>query len=70
MMRKTLPRLRNFTANLGNVERVEVLPFHQMGKFKWKELKLSYTLDNVLPPTIDAVEAACAQFRAEGLKAY
>jgi hypothetical protein len=41
-----------------------------MGKFKWKELKLNYTLDNVLPPTIDEVESACAQFRAEGLNAY
>jgi len=67
---KDIAKIANFTAKLGNVERVEVLPFHQMGKFKWKELKLNYTLDNVLPPTIDTVEAACAQFRAEGLKAY
>jgi pyruvate formate lyase activating enzyme len=67
---KDIAQIAKFTASLGNVERVEVLPFHQMGKFKWKELKLSYTLDNVLPPTIDAVESACAQFRAEGLKAY
>ena len=65
-----IAQIATFTASLGNVERVEVLPFHQMGKFKWKELKLSYTLDNVLSPTIDAVESACAQFRAEGLKAY
>ncbi len=67
---KDIAKIANFTAKLGNVERVEVLPFHQMGKFKWKELKLNYTLDNVLPPTIHAVEAVCAQFRAEGLKAY
>jgi pyruvate formate lyase activating enzyme len=67
---KDIAQIANFTSKLGNVERVEVLPFHQMGKFKWKELKLNYTLDNVLPPTIDTVEAACAQFRAEGLKAY
>ena len=25
-----------FAAGLGNVERVDVLPFHQMGRFKWK----------------------------------
>ena len=67
---KDIAQIATFTASLGNVERVEVLPFHQMGKFKWKELKLSYTLDKVLPPTIDAVESACAQFRAEGLNAY
>ena len=67
---KDIAQIAKFTASLGNVERVEVLPFHQMGKFKWKELKLNYALDNVLPPTIDAVESACAQFRNEGLKAY
>lgn len=67
---KDIAQIANFTARLGNVERVEVLPFHQMGKFKWKQLRLNYTLDNVLSPTIDAAEAACAQFRAEGLKAY
>jgi pyruvate formate lyase activating enzyme len=67
---KDIAQIAKFTASLGNVERVEVLPFHQMGRFKWKELKLNYTLDDVKPPTIDAVEVACAQFRAEGLKAY
>ena len=65
-----LRQIAKFAASLGNVERVEVLPFHQMGRFKWKELKLNYTLDNVQPPTIDAVERACAQFRSEGLNAY
>ena len=65
-----IAQIAKFTASLGNVERVEVLPFHQMGRFKWKELKLNYTLDKVLPPTIDAAEVACAQFRNEGLKAY
>jgi len=67
---KDIAQIAKFTASLGNVERVEVLPFHQMGRFKWKELKLNYTLNEVKPPTIDAVEVACVQFRAEGLKAY
>jgi len=59
-----------FAARLGNVERVDVLPFHQMGRFKWKELKLDYKLADVQPPSRGAVERVCAQFRAEGLKAY
>ena len=29
-----------FAASLGNVERVEVLPFHQMGRYKWERLGL------------------------------
>lgn len=65
-----ISQLARFAASLGNVERVDVLPFHQMGRFKWKELKLNYTLDNVQLPASATVEHACALFRAEGLKAY
>jgi pyruvate formate lyase activating enzyme len=59
-----------FAAELGNVERVDVLPFHQMGRFKWKELGLDYKLGGVQPPLPEAVERASAVFRAVGLKAY
>ena len=59
-----------FCAGLGNVERVDVLPFHQMGRFKWKKLGLDYTLETREPPSAEAVERACAIFRAEGLTAY
>ena len=40
-IRRTSPRSPSFAAALGNVERVDVLPFHQMGRFKWKELGLA-----------------------------
>jgi pyruvate formate lyase activating enzyme len=59
-----------FAAGLGNVERVDVLPFHQMGRFKWKELSIEYRLGDVAPPSAEAVERACAAFRRAGLKAY
>jgi pyruvate formate lyase activating enzyme len=59
-----------FAAGLGNVERVDVLPFHQMGRFKWNELGLEYRLGDVTPPSAEAVEQACAVFRAQGLTAY
>lgn len=59
-----------FVAKMGNVQRVDVLPFHQMGRFKWKELKLDYVLDQVAPPSPALVEAACLRFRAHGLEAY
>jgi pyruvate formate lyase activating enzyme len=62
--------IAKFAASLGNVQRVEVLPFHQMGRFKWKELDLDYALNDVEPPTADAVAQACDIFRAEGLTAY
>ena len=65
-----ITKIAKFSGGLGNVDRVDVLPFHQMGRFKWKELKLSYALENIQPPTSEAVEQACAWFRAEGLKVY
>ena len=67
---RNITEIAKFSGGLGNVDRVDVLPFHQMGRFKWKELKLNYALDNVQPPTSEAVEQACAWFRAEGLKVY
>jgi pyruvate formate lyase activating enzyme len=63
-------QIANFAASLGNVERVDVLPFHQLGRFKWKKLGLEYVLDNVQPPTNELVQRVCEQFRSEGLKAY
>jgi pyruvate formate lyase activating enzyme len=65
-----IAHLARFAASLGNVERVDVLPFHQMGRFKWKELKLDYKLNDVQPPTGEAVEHVCEQFRSEGLTTY
>ena len=62
--------IARFAASLGNVERVDVLPFHQMGRFKWKALGLEYTLDDCKSPTPELVKRVCEQFRAEGLEAY
>ena len=67
---ENIAQIAKFSAGLGNVERVDVLPFHQMGRFKWKELKLDYALEEVQAPGTEAVEAACAEFHAVGLKAY
>ena len=65
-----LAKTAEFAAGLGNVERVEVLPFHQMGRFKWERLGLDYTLRDVEPPTAEAAERACEVFRKEGLTAF
>jgi pyruvate formate lyase activating enzyme len=62
--------IAKFAAGLGNVERVEVLPFHQMGRFKWERLGLNYTLDDVKAPSNELVEETCKVFRGEGLKAF
>jgi pyruvate formate lyase activating enzyme len=62
--------IARYSAGLGNVERVDVLPFHQMGRYKWEKLGLSYTLENANPPSSALVDETCKLFRAEGLKAF
>jgi pyruvate formate lyase activating enzyme len=64
-----LAKTAEFAAGLGNVERVEVLPFHQMGKFKWERLGLDYTLRDTAPPTAELAEKACEVFRKVGVHA-
>ena len=59
-----------FAASLGTVERVDVLPFHQMGRFKWHKLGLEYTLEDAQPPAVDVVEQVCGLFRSVGLEAH
>jgi len=65
-----LAKTAEFAAKLGNVERVEVLPFHQLGRFKWERLALDYKLRDVVPPSAELAEQACEVFRKAGLTAY
>jgi pyruvate formate lyase activating enzyme len=62
--------LASFAGSLGNIERVDVLPFHQMGEHKWNKLGIDYKLHDVLPPSQELVDSVCAQFRSAGLSAY
>jgi len=52
--------------NLGNVEKVGVLPFHQLGAFKWKRLGLNYELGDTPEPTVEETEQAKELFKSYG----
>lgn len=54
----------------GTVSRVEVLPFHQMGRDKWAALGRTYELEDTRPPSEEETEAAREAFRARGLVTY
>ena len=53
-----LIRLDEFLHSLHNVQRVEVLPYHTLGVFKWETLGIPYKLEGINPPTKERVENA------------
>jgi pyruvate formate lyase activating enzyme len=65
-----IAQIAKFAADLGIVEQVDILPFHQLGQYKWEKLKLDYKLGAVQSPDQEAVERACEIFRAAGLTAH
>lgn len=52
------------------VERVEVLPFHQMGSSKWERLGVPYTLADTRPPDDVLLDRVRGQFRSRGLTVW
>lgn len=53
-----LLKLKDFIASLRTVQKVELLPYHSMGKFKWKKLGLKYDLEGVREATSEDIEKA------------
>jgi pyruvate formate lyase activating enzyme len=60
-----LRRTREFIETLSNVQRIEVLPYHTLGVFKWEELGIPYRLQDVEPPTAERVVNAEKILRGE-----
>ena len=53
-----LKELYKFIKTLDNVEKVEVLPYHTFGEYKWKELGYDYPLAGIEPPTKERIKNA------------
>ncbi len=53
-----LQRLDAFIKTLHNVQRVEVLPYHTLGEYKWEELHIPYPLKGIDPPAQERVDNA------------
>ena len=56
--KEDLLKLKDFISNLKTVDKVELLPYHDLGKYKWKKLGLNYELENVRPATKEDVQRA------------
>ena len=53
-----LLKLKDFISSLKTVEKVELLPYHNLGKYKWKSLGFKYELENVKEPSKKEIEKA------------
>ncbi|MFF1325661.1 pyruvate formate-lyase-activating protein [Streptomyces chartreusis] len=62
--------LAGFVAGLGNVDRVDVLPFHKLGAHKYEALEIPFPLRDTPVPDPDLTERVREQFREQGLKAF
>ena len=60
-----LDALGAFVETLTNVQRVEVLPYHTLGKFKWENLGIKYSLEGVNPPSEERVQNAKKRIHAD-----
>lgn len=65
-----IEKVADYAASLSSVTRVEVLPFHQMGRDKWDNLGMKYELAETEPPTNEHTERVRDQFRARGLTVF
>ena len=59
-----LDALGGFIDTLSNVDRVEILPYHTLGKFKWENLGIPYTLESISPPSAERIENAKQRIHA------
>lgn len=66
----TIGAIADYAASLSSVTRVEVLPFHQMGRQKWAEVGMEYSLADTPEPPPEMVEAARTLLRSRGLVVY
>lgn len=62
-----LNRLAERLEKYSCVTKTELLPFHKIGEYKWKQLELPYTLAETLPPTSAQTEFAAEILRKKGL---
>ena len=65
-----MARVADYAASLCHVTRVEVLPFHQMGRDKWAEIGMTYQLGDTPPPSAELTQQVRDVFATRGLTVY
>ncbi len=53
---RDIEQMAKFVANLNTVERIDLLPYHSLGKHKWDILRINYELENTKPPAKEEIQ--------------
>lgn len=56
--KEDLENLRKFIEKMENVEKIEILPYHKLGVYKWENLSLTYPLEKIEPPSEEIINWA------------
>ncbi|MEG0502964.1 MAG: pyruvate formate lyase 1-activating protein, partial [Cellulosilyticaceae bacterium] len=67
---KDIDDLAQFLTTLSNVQRIDILPFHKMGEFKWEQLGFEYSLLDTEQPTKESVAQAKSIFTKYNLPVF
>ena len=59
-----ISQMSKFLDSFNNIEKIEVLPFHKLGEFKWENMGITYELKDVEPPTLELLEQVKAMLKA------
>ncbi|MCC5925630.1 MAG: pyruvate formate lyase-activating protein [Bacteroidetes bacterium] len=67
---EAIATLAEMVRDMPNIERVEILPYHKMGEYKWNQLGVENQLRDTPEPTPEETEKARSIFRDAGLTVY
>lgn len=62
-----IKQMAKYISTLKNIKRVDVLPFHKMGEYKWEELEFKYKLQETSPPSAELLSEVKEIFRSHSL---
>lgn len=64
----SIKELSDYLDDYPNVEKIELLPFHKMGEYKWEELGVSYQLSNTMEPEQELINKVKVILETNGKK--
>ena len=53
---KDLLKLKKYLSTLKNIQKIELIPYHELGKYKWEELGFKYDLEDIKPATSEDIK--------------